>query len=54
MERKNLWTVYSEEQLAELEKVSADYKTYLDNGKTENVLEVKHTFKENIVLGERT
>ena len=35
MERKNLWTVYSEEQLAHLEALNADYKKYLDAGKTE-------------------
>lgn len=35
MEKKNLWTVYDESQLNELEKLNADYKAYLDNGKTE-------------------
>ena len=35
MERKNLWEVYSEEQLQELEKVNQEYRVYLDNGKTE-------------------
>ena len=35
MERKNLWEVYSEEQLQELEKVNESYKNYLDIGKTE-------------------
>ena len=35
MERKNLWTVYSEEQLAQLEELNANYKAYLDAGKTE-------------------
>lgn len=35
MERKNLWEVYSEEQLQELEKVTTSYKHYLDAGKTE-------------------
>lgn len=35
MERKNLWTVYSDEQLQHLEEVNAGYKAYLDNGKTE-------------------
>ncbi len=35
MEKKNLWEVYSEEQLAHLEEVMEGYKTYLDKGKTE-------------------
>ena len=35
MDRKNLWEVYSEEQLQELEKVNESYKNYLDIGKTE-------------------
>ena len=35
MERKNLWTVYSEEQLQELNTLNEGYKKYLDNGKTE-------------------
>ncbi|MDY5987435.1 MAG: aminopeptidase [Lachnoclostridium sp.] len=35
MERKNLWSTYSEEQLKELEKVSEKYRTCLDMGKTE-------------------
>ncbi|MDD2981072.1 MAG: aminopeptidase, partial [Hespellia sp.] len=35
MEKKNLWTVYNEEQLKELEKVNQGYKAFLDAGKTE-------------------
>ncbi len=35
MERKNLWEVYSEEQLQELESVTTQYKDFLDIGKTE-------------------
>ena len=35
MENKNLWNTYSEEQIEELQQVNEDYKTYLDNGKTE-------------------
>lgn len=35
MEGKNLWETYTEEQLQELEKVTASYKAYLDKGKTE-------------------
>lgn len=35
MEKKNTWETYSPEQLAELEKLCADYRRFLDNGKTE-------------------
>ena len=35
MERKNVWLSYGEEQLQELEEVSARYKACLDAGKTE-------------------
>ncbi len=35
MERKNLWEVYTEEQVKELEGVCENYKEYLDKGKTE-------------------
>lgn len=35
MERENLWKMYSEEQLEELEQLNESYKRYLDNGKTE-------------------
>ena len=35
MEKKNLWELYSEKQLKELEKLSDGYRTFLDNGKTE-------------------
>lgn len=35
METTNLWKTYSEAQLKELQQVNEDYKTYLDNGKTE-------------------
>lgn len=35
MERKNLWEVYTDEQLKELEDVCENYKEYLDKGKTE-------------------
>ena len=35
MERKNLWEVYTEEQLQELETVTTQYKNFLDSGKTE-------------------
>lgn len=35
MEKKNLWEVYSEKQLKELEKLSDGYRSFLDNGKTE-------------------
>ena len=35
MERKNVWTKYSEEELKEVEKLSDSYRVFLDNGKTE-------------------
>ena len=35
MEKKNLWEVYTEEQLQELESVTTQYKNFLDIGKTE-------------------
>ena len=35
MEKKNLWSVYSNEQLAQLEQLNEAYKNYLDKGKTE-------------------
>ena len=35
MERQNLWEVYTDEQVKELEGVCENYKKYLDKGKTE-------------------
>lgn len=35
MERKNVWTGYSEEDLKEIEKLSDNYRNFLDKGKTE-------------------
>ncbi len=35
MERENAWKKYSEEQVAEMEEVSAAYRKFLDKGKTE-------------------
>lgn len=35
MERKNIWNEYDAKQLKELEKLSGEYRTFLDNGKTE-------------------
>ena len=35
MEIKNCWTLYSEDQLKELEDLNSKYRTFLDNGKTE-------------------
>lgn len=35
MEKKNLWEVYDEKQVKELEKLAGEYRTFLDNGKTE-------------------
>lgn len=35
MERKNVWETYSAEQLEQLEQLNAQYREFLDNGKTE-------------------
>lgn len=35
MEIKNCWTLYNEDQLKELEDLNLNYRTFLDNGKTE-------------------
>ncbi|MBQ7919767.1 MAG: aminopeptidase [Lachnospiraceae bacterium] len=35
MEKKNLWENYSKKQLKELEALNADYRKFLDEGKTE-------------------
>ena len=35
MNRKNAWTTYSATQLKAVEKLSDEYKVFLDNSKTE-------------------
>ena len=35
MDIKNCWTLFNEEQLKELEELNLNYRTFLDNGKTE-------------------
>ncbi len=35
MEKKNLWETYDAKQLKKLEKISQEYRNFLDNGKTE-------------------
>lgn len=35
MERKNVWSGYTQKQLKELEELNAGYREFLDNGKTE-------------------
>ena len=35
MKTESIWTKYSEKQLKELEKLGAEYRKFLDNGKTE-------------------
>ena len=35
MEKQNLWSIYSDDQLAQLEQLNESYKNYLDKGKTE-------------------
>ena len=47
MERKNLWQTYSETQIRELEEVNAQYRTCLDEGKTE-----RECVKKTIELAE--
>ena len=47
MEKTNLWKIYTEEQLAELETLNEAYKRYLDRGKTE-----RECVKEAVKLAE--
>ena len=35
MERKNAWLTYTDDEIKKLEKTAADYRTFLDTGKTE-------------------
>lgn len=35
MEKKNIWETYDKEQLKEIEELSAEYRAFLDQGKTE-------------------
>lgn len=35
MERKNIWNLYSDEQILELKEINDKYKRCLDAGKTE-------------------
>ena len=35
MERKNIWSAYTPEQIAELDNISTRYKSCLNEGKTE-------------------
>ena len=35
MERKNIWNLYSDEQISELKEINDKYKRCLDAGKTE-------------------
>ena len=35
MNKKNLWTSYTEKEKKEIEKLSTEYKEFLNNGKTE-------------------
>lgn len=47
MERTNLWKVYTDEQLVELERLNEAYKHYLDTGKTE-----RECIKEAVKMAE--
>ncbi|MCH5279256.1 MAG: aminopeptidase [Christensenellaceae bacterium] len=48
MERKIAWNTYSDEELSKLEAVSAEYRGYLDNGKTE-----RECVTETILMAEK-
>lgn len=48
MERKNIWTEYSEEQLAELKKLNDNYKRYLSIGKTE-----RECIRESVAMAQK-
>ena len=45
MERKNAWKTYTPDQLSQVEAVSRQYRSYLDDGKTEREC-VRQTVKE--------
>lgn len=49
MERKNVWTTYSNKQLKHLETVCEEYRSFLDQGKTERecVDTIVNTIEEN-------
>ncbi|MBQ8088387.1 MAG: aminopeptidase [Clostridia bacterium] len=47
MERENLWTTYTDEQLDALERFACDYRQYLDHGKTE-----RECVAESVALAE--
>ena len=51
MNNENLWTSYSEKEKQEIEKISKEYKEFLDKGKTEREV-VENTvaiLKEKII-----
>lgn len=48
MEKENLWKSYGKKQLTELEKLSKNYRSYLDGGKTE-----RECITETISLAEK-
>lgn len=48
MEKENLWKSYGKKQLTELEKLSKNYRSYLDGGKTE-----RECITETILLAEK-
>ena len=51
MERKNIWTTYSEQQLQELDSINEKYKACLDAGKTEREC-VEITIRKVAPLGD--
>jgi aspartyl aminopeptidase len=48
MERKNVWTEYSKEELSDLESLSNSYREFLDKGKTE-----RECVKEAVKMAEK-
>lgn len=48
MEKKNRWTIYSEQQAAEVMDLAESYKDFLNNGKTE-----RECVRETIALAEK-
>ena len=52
MERKNIWNLYSDEQISELKEINDKYKRCLDAGKTEReCVELSVIWQEMQVTG---
>lgn len=48
MERESVWKSYTKKQMAELEQLNKNYRSYLDNGKTE-----RECVKESVALAKK-